>query len=409
LNIELLKIAWRNLWRNRRRSLITLASIYFSVFFAVTMRGYHLGMWKNLLDGVLHSYTGYLQVHATGYWENKTLDYTFSWDEKLKASLASHKEVKDLIPRLESFGLASSGEKTKAVLVAGIQPDLEIPFTRLDEKIKKGRLIGPGDPGVVLSERLAMFLDLNPGDTLTLISQGYQGVSAQGLFPIRGIVKLPSPEWDNMMVYMTLENAQLFYSAEGKISSLVVDVPNDLNIEKLTRQLRMELNTEQYEVMSWKEMLVELYQQWQVDNSGMILILALLYLIIGFGIFGTVMMMINERQREFGIMVAVGMKPGKLSVVVSMEMILLSTLGVFSGMICSIPLVYFLYQHPFYITGDTAKVFAQYGMEPVIQVRWHWKYILNQALSVYLVTLLAAIYPMYSILRLQLIKALRGN
>ncbi|MFN8207382.1 MAG: FtsX-like permease family protein [Bacteroidales bacterium] len=408
MNPELLKIAWRNLWRNRRRSLITLASIYFSVFFAVTMRGYHLGMWKNLLDGVLHSYTGYLQIHATGYWENKTLDYTFSWDDSLNRSILANKDINGLIPRLESFGLASSGEKTKAVLVAGIQPELEIPFTRLDEKIRKGRLIDTDDPGVVLSERLSVFLGLKPGDTLTLISQGYQGVSAQGLYPVRGIVKLPAPEWDNMMVYMTLENAQIFYSAEGQISSLVVDIPPDSKIEKLARHLRTELNQQQYEVMSWKEMLVELFQQWQADNAGMILILALLYLIIGFGIFGTVMMMINERQREFGIMVAVGMKPAKLSFVVSTEMILLSSLGVFAGMISSIPLVYFLYLHPFNITGETAKVFAQYGMEPVIQVRWHWKYILNQGLAVYLVTLLAAIYPVYSIIRIKLIKALRG-
>jgi ABC-type lipoprotein release transport system permease subunit len=371
------------------------------------MRGYHLGMWKNLLDGVLHSYTGYLQIHAAGYWQNKTLDYTFFCDDSLKESLSAHREINRLIPRLESFALGSSGEKTKAVLVAGIQPELEIPFTHLDEKIKKGKLIDRDDSGVILSERLALFLNLNPGDTLTLISQGYQGVSAQGLFPVRGIVKLPSPEWDNMMVYMNLKNAQYFYSADNLISSLVVDISPNSRIDRLASQLRSRLDPEKFEVMSWKEMLLELYQQWQVDNAGMILILALLYLIIGFGIFGTVMMMINERQREFGIMVAVGMRPGKLSFVVSTEMILLSSLGVVAGMICSIPLVYFLYLHPFDISGDTAKVFAQYGMEPVIQVRWHWKYILNQALSVYLVTILAAIYPMYSIFRLKLVKALR--
>jgi putative ABC transport system permease protein len=404
---DLLKIAWRNIWRNKRRTLITLASVYFSVFFAVTMRGYHLGMWKNLLDGVLHSYTGYLQIHAKDYWENKTLDYTFNFPDSLNNELLTDPGIRELVPRLESFALASSGEKTKPVFVSGIDPGKEIPFTQLTEKLKAGRLIEAKDHGVMLSQRLAAFLKLNIGDSLILISQGYQGASAQGLFPVLGIVKLPSLEWDNMMVYMPLTEAQSFYGAENRLSSMVVDVDGNNKLERIQERIRKKLDPTSYEVLTWKEMLVELYQQWRIDNASMILILGLLYLIIGFGIFGTIMMMTNERQHEFGIMVAIGMKNSKLTGIVSLEMFFLSSLGVLAGMVCSVPLVYFLYHHPFLITGETASVFAQYGMEPVIQVLWHWKYIVNQALSIYLVTLLAMFYPLYSILRLNLIKALR--
>jgi putative ABC transport system permease protein len=404
---EYLTIAWRNIWRNKRRTLITLASVFFAVFFSVSMRGFHLGMWTSLLENVLHSYTGYIQVHATGYWNNKTLEYTFVLNDSLEQTLNKQKYVKGYIPRLESFALASSGEKTKGVLVSGIDPAKEAAFTRLEEKLKEGRLLLDGDPGVVLSQRLAKFLELEVGDTLTLLGQGYQGVTAAGIYPVRGIVKLPAPEWDNMMVYLTLPTAQSFYSAPEMLTSLVLDVNKNLNVDKLTRKVRAALDSNQYEVMNWKDMLVELYQQYEADTASMILMLALLYLIIGFGIFGTVLMMTTERLREFAIMIAVGMKRRKLGGILAAELLFITLLGVVLGMLGSIPLVYYYHIHPVEFSQQYANIMEIYGMEPVMSMHWHWHYIFNQGLSVIVITLIAIIYPIYSVFRLNLIKALK--
>jgi putative ABC transport system permease protein len=404
---EYLTIAWRNIWRNRRRTMITLASVFFAVFFAVSMRGFHLGMWTSLLENVLHSYTGYIQVHAAGYWDNKTLEYTFVLNDSLEQTLNKQKYVKGYIPRLESFALASSGEKTKGVLVSGVDPIKEAAFTRLEEKLRAGRLLSDDDPGVVLSQRLAKFLELEVDDTLTLLGQGYQGATAAGNFPVRGIVKLPAPEWDNMMVYLTLPAAQSFYSAPKMLTSLVLDVNKNQNIDKLTRKVRAGLDPDQYEVMNWKEMLIELYQQYEADTASMIFILALLYLIIGFGIFGTVLMMTTERLREFAIMIAVGMKRRKLGGILAAELLYITLLGVVLGMLGSIPLVYYYHINPIEFSQQYAKIMEIYGMEPVMSMHWHWRYIFNQGLAVVAITLIAIIYPIYSVLRLNLIKALK--
>lgn len=404
---EYLRIGWRNIWRNKRRTLITTASVFFAVFLAITLRGFHQGMWNTLLENVLHSYSGYLQVHEKGFWNDRTLDYGMVLTDSLKKEILSTRNVKGFVPRLESYALASSGEKTKGVMVVGVEPEVENHFTRLDEKLRSGHFLEQDDNGAVLSERLGKFLGLAVGDTLTLLSQGYQGATAAGLFPIRGIVKLPSPEWDNQMVYIELNHAQALYSADSMITSLVIDLKKPRLLEKTARELRKKINNKEYEVMSWKQMLVELYQQWQIDTASAILILGLLYLIIGFGIFGTVMMMTTERVREFGIMIAIGMRRTKLLAILITELCYITLMGALGGMIFSLPIILHFKYHPIKFSSDYAKMLEVYGMEPAMTLAWQADYILHQAMAVVLITLIAAIYPVYSVSRLKLNKALR--
>ncbi len=286
------KLAWRNLWRNRRRTFITMASVFFAVFFSVLMRGFNLGVWLNLINGVLHSYSGYVQIHQKGYWDNKTFDYSMAGDDSVFSQVKTISHVKGLIPRLESFSLASSGEKTKGVITVGINPAMETEFTELNKKIVSGRYIAQSDTGVLLSERLSKYLNLKVNDSIVLLSQGYQGMGANGIFRIIGIVKLPAPEYDNQMVFMPLPLAQDYYSAPNRITSVVVDLDNPQNMDKVISKINKKINLEIYEVMSWKEMLVELYQIYVSKQGSSTILILLLYLIVGFGVFGTVLMMI---------------------------------------------------------------------------------------------------------------------
>lgn len=404
----MLKLAWRNLWRNKRRTIITIASVFFAVVLAILMRGYHGGAWASLLENVLHSYSGYLQVHAKGYWNEKTLDYTFEWNDSLKSAISKNKDVKGIVPRVESFALAASGEKTKGVIVLGIDPLLEKNFTKLSSKMVEGGMLHEGDTAAMVSQRLAKFLRVKVGDTLTLISQGYHGASAAGIFRIKGIVKLPSPEWDNQMVYLPLPVAQNFYSLENRLTSVVIDLKKVKRLDKVARNLSGHLDRNRYEVMTWKQMLIELYQQYVSDETGGKILLALLYLIIGFGIFGTVMMMTAERKHEFGVLVAVGMKKYRLVTLICGEMFLIALLGVISGMIVSVPVITYFHYHPIHLSGAYAQTMEIYGMEPVIPVLWQADYILWQGLIVFILTLIAISYPIYSIGKLNVIKSLRG-
>ncbi len=403
----MLTLAWRNLWRNKRRTVITAASVCFAVFFSILIRGFHIGSWSELIDSVLHSYTGYIQIHARGYWENKTLDYTISEHDKSIANIRGIQQINGLIPRFESFALASSTEKVKAVIVVGINPEQEKAFSRLNDRVVEGNFITSDEKSILISQRLAEFLKIRTGDSLVLISQGYQGSSAAGLFRVSGIVKLPSPEFDNQMIFMPLSLAQEFYSAPGLITSWVVDITNNELMKKTVAQISDQLPHEKYEVMSWHEMLPELYQQYVSDEGGALIILALLYLIVGFGIFGTVMMMLAERKYEMGIMVALGMNKIRLSALMAAELFYICLIGLIAGVIISLPFLYYYHVHPITFSGEMAKVYMAFGMEPILPVAWQADYIFQQVINVFIITCLALIYPFYLLFRFNLITALK--
>lgn len=409
----MIKLAWRNIWRNKRRTLITAASIFFAVFFAIIMRAFHMGSWRYLLDSVVQSYTGYIQIHAGGYWDNKTIDNTFTYDPgldaKIHSTLKKHSSAIGLVPRLESFALASSGLKTKGVLVVGINPMKEDLYTKLSKKLVQGSYLHYGDSGVLVAQRLARHLELSVNDTLVLISQGYHGTSAAGKYRIQGIIHLPAPEFDNQVIYMNLPVCQSFYSAPGQLSSLMVSLtqPRDIdNTDKIAHSIQKSISR-QYEVMTWKEMLTELVQEFKSDNASGIIILLILYIIVGFGIFGTVLMMTSERTHEFGVMTAVGMQKYSLALQLTIELFFIGILGIVSGMIGSIPIVTYFHYHPIKLSGSLAKMMVQYGMDPILPVSWHSDYFFHQGLAIFIIMIIAIAYPLISVLRLNIIKALR--
>ena len=158
---EYLKLAWRNIWRNKRRTLITIASVFFALWLSLIMRSMQVGSYSHMADGIVESYTGSMQVHGQGYWEDRTLDKTFQNSADLVGKLESVENVKSVIPRLESFALASTGEQTKGILVVGIDPEKELELTHPDRKLVEGKYFSGSSDGVLISSRLADFLNLS--------------------------------------------------------------------------------------------------------------------------------------------------------------------------------------------------------------------------------------------------------
>ncbi|HKL66617.1 MAG TPA: hypothetical protein VJ877_01900, partial [Bacteroidales bacterium] len=134
------KMAWRNLWRNRRRTLITAASVFFAIFFALVMRSLQLGTYDRMYKNIIESYSGYLQVQDEDFWENKIVDNVFEESNELKQLITNDQNVEGLIPRFESFALASSGSRSKGVMVMGIDPEKEKLLSDVEEKLVRYRL-----------------------------------------------------------------------------------------------------------------------------------------------------------------------------------------------------------------------------------------------------------------------------
>jgi ABC-type lipoprotein release transport system permease subunit len=259
----------------------------------------------------------------------------------------------------------------------------------------------------LVSERLASFLKTTVGDTVVLISQGYHGIGAADQYPVTGIIRMPSPDMDNKTVFMDLSHCQEFYSAPNLVSSISVDLEDEKYMNHVVKDLQEELGAD-YDVRSWKKILTQLVQQIEGDNVGGLVMLAILYLVVGFGVFGTVQMMTAERRKEFGVMVAVGMQKLRLGWILVVEMIFIGFLGALSGVIIAVPIVYNLFKNPITLTGEMAESIVEYGMEPIMPAAWEAGYFFSQAGIVLIIVCIAVFFPILAVTKLKVSKALRA-
>lgn len=468
-----LKLAWRNLWRNRRRTIITSASIFFAVFFALVMRSMQLGTYDHMYKNAIDSYTGYIQVQNPDFWDEKTVDNTFPYTAELEQQVLADRNVSACIPRFESFALASNGPQTKGVIVMGVDPEKEDHLSGVSEKTVKYRLtpecvekirrdpelpdpikelaalfentaythasrlqldlgikekeasqwmpliesyarykngsIKMGEPGAWVGDKLASYMQLEMGDTIILIGQGYHASTAAGKYEIKGIVKIPLPDIDNKIVYLPLDICQELYNAENNITSLALAVNNNRDREIAGTVNRMDgLLSGKLRVMEWKEMNEVMVSQMEADDKGGQIMLGILYLVIAFGVFGTVLMLTAERKREFGVLVAIGMQKKKLTAVMSLEMLLIGLLGMLAGALLATVLILYGVEHPLIFKGEAALMFEEYGMEPQMAFWGIDTYYISQILIVTGMVLLAIGYPIRKILGLKVVNALRA-
>ena len=403
----LFKLAWRNLWRNKRRTLITTASIFVAVILSTFMRSLQEGSYNEMIKNAVSFYSGYIQIHKNGYWDEQKLDNSFEDLDVVKAALSGEQRVTVATPRIESALLISSGEKTHIAQIVGTDPEQEDQLTNLSAKVVDGRYLTAEDEGLMIAEGISEKLKVGVGDSLILLGQGYHGVSANEIYPIIGIVKYASPLLNKRIMFLPLKEAQEMFVAQEMLTSYAINVENPKQSEKVAQALKVELNSEEYEVMPWTELSPDLIKMIEGDRAGGYLFMAILYVIIGFGIFGTALMMINERQYEFGVMTAIGMKRGKLARLLTMEMVIMAILGVIAGFIAAIPIITYFQFNPITFEGEAAKAYEAFNIAPIIPTMLDFGVIASQALVVLIITLLISIYPILQLLRLDPIKAMR--
>lgn len=400
------RLAWRNIWRNKRRTLLTAASIFLAIFLALITRSLQIGWFDHLTDVVVQSYTGHIQIHKKGYWDDRDINNSMVYNDSLSSLVQATANVDKTVPRLEYFALSSFGKQTKGVMLAGTDAGKEDALTRLSAKVVKGHYLDGNDNGILVSQGLASFLGLTAGDTLVLLGQGFHGVSAAGKYPVCGIVHFPSPVLDNQMVYMNLGTAQEFYNAENRITSLSITIRNPDEINNTVAALQSNPTLGKLEVMRWDEMMVEITQQLKVKTAGGKIIIAILYMIVGFGVFGTVIMMTNERTREFGVIVSVGMQKSKLALILVLEMMLIGLTGLVTGITAAMPIMLYFKLNPIHLWGSMAQAFISYGIEPLMPLALKVDFIASNVVTILLIVAVTCVYPVRKIFKLRVAEAL---
>ena len=401
-----LKLAWRNLWRNRKRTLITASSIVFAVLLSIVLNSLKEGIMTKMQENIVSFYSGAIQVHKAGYWDDQSINNSFALTDSLMTLLKSDNSIDQAIPRLESFALSASEEKSRGSLIVGIDPATESSITRINDKVSDGQFLDPDDKAVLLTKGLSEYLKIGVGDTLVIIGQGYHGASAAGKYPIKGILDFASPQLNKSLVYIPIKEAQWLFNAPDQVTALVINTDDIDGAPVLADAIQKSIGNA-YESMSWKTLLPELDQMIEGEKAETLIFLFVLYMLISFGIFGTILMMTMERKYEFGVLVAIGMKKLKLSSVVIMENIFISLVGAIAGTIISVPVVGYFNAYPIQVTGELKEAYENYGFEPVFYFSVEPEIFYSQTIVILIIALVLSVFPLVKINQLNPVEAMR--
>ena len=405
--MKLILIAWKNLWRNKRRTMITVSSVLFGVLFSSMMYSLEEGSYGNMIDNVVRLSSGYLNIQQKDFRETKSINDSFVPDDTLMSLLDHTPAVTLTAARLQSVALAATETKSYPVMVLGIEPEKEKTVTNISKWMQEGHFLQAAGPGVVIGSVLAENLQASCGDTLILVSQGYHGISTAGVFPIAGIVNLPSPVLNRQLVYMALPVCQAFFGTGNRITSLMIMLKDYEHVLPVKNNLDPAI-PEDLRLYTWQELNPELVQFIEGKTSSGNIFMGILFMIIGFGILGTLIMVLAERKRELGVMIALGMRKMKLSGMIFYETVVLGLLGVIAGFLISVPLILYFIRYPIQITGTMRKTFLQMGFEPVILFSLKPYVLYTPVIIVFVITLFVSLYIFYAVIKLKETSALRG-
>lgn len=399
------KLAWKNIWRNRRRTIITISAIAFAVMFAVLLRSMQLGMQEQMVDSIVDNNLGYIQIHAKGFWEEKTLDNGFYSDDIPYDEILNHPEIISIDKKLEAGALSSSGIESRGTFVMSYDQEKEIP-KRIINNIYEGVFPDPQRNEVLLGEDLADYLDVKIGDTIVYLGQGYQGATAADLFTVSGLIDLHIPELNKIISYVNMSNLQNFISAPKLLTALLIDIKNPDKVNEIKQDLEKIVGPD-YEVMTWQDMNPQLQQLIVSSDAEGWIMNFILYMIITFVMFGTVLMATQERRYELGVLLAIGMRKRKTSIMVIVENIITNMLGVIVGIIIVSPIAYYFNINPIIITGDQAELIEKMGFEAVIPFSVDPNIALVHASIVLTISIILLLYPIFIIKNLKPVEAMK--
>ncbi|MFZ3531655.1 FtsX-like permease family protein [Vibrio harveyi] len=404
----LVKLAWRNLWRQKRRTLLTASALALVLFLSLITRAFQEGSYTSNIKNAAKFYTGLIQLQNPEFGDSSSIDDVLPQTASFISAAKNNPNIDVVLPRVESFALAAKDERSKGVMVLGVEPEAEDQYSNISDKLIEGSYIQSGQKSVLVGGGLANYLQLKVGDELVLYGVGYSGQTAAGLYQISGILHFPLQQLDSQLVYMPLDTAQSLYSLDDQVTAWVLNTESLRALPNTVAQLKAEYG-KNVAVKDWKELSPEMAQQIALDKAGGIFLIYILYGIVGFGLFATILMTTLERQREFAVMLATGMLRSKLVLLLTIESLFMSVIGIIIGLIVSAPVLGYFYFNPIEITGDAAKLMRESGFEPIVPVSLDPHLLLNQIVVVLLILLLCLLYPMVRMFRMPIAAGLKGG
>jgi ABC-type lipoprotein release transport system permease subunit len=332
-------MAWRNIWRNRRRTIVTLAAmslaLWVMILYTGLLEGYMLGMEQNILNLEL----GDVQVFALDFRENPSLYARISEPESLLEQI-EHLGFR-ACSRLLGGGLAAAGESSAGVSFRGVSTTRDAQVSDIHKHVTLGEwLVAEHPKDVVIGRRLAQTLGVEPGDELVALSQAADGSIANDLFRVRGVLKRVSEATDRAGIFMTVEAFQDFFVMHEGAHQIIIRRPEDVNIAEAAEAIRA--IAAGLDVQSWRELMPTIASMLDSARAIMVVVFFIIYIAIGILILNAMLMAVFERIREIGVLKALGFSPAWVVGLIVVESSLQTGLAILLGLALSVPGLWFL-------------------------------------------------------------------
>ncbi|MBW1785322.1 MAG: ABC transporter permease [Deltaproteobacteria bacterium] len=406
-------MAWRNIWRNTRRSILTISAIAFAGVLLIFMLSWQFGSYDTMINASVKIQTGHLQVQAREYHDKRSVDLVVADPGGVMALLDRTEGVSAYTPRADAFSLVSSRQRTAAALVTGIDPLREARVSTLKHNIREGVFLSKGDTdralvGRLLAERLKVGL----GDELVLLGQGRDGSVAAAVVVVKGIFDTGLDEMDRSVVAIPLAFFQDVYGMSGAVHEVVIlaDALDRVGEVKaaLSEGLRQIPDKDDPVVLDWMELMPGLIESIQMDLVSGFIMYIILILVVAFSILNTFLMAIFERKREFGVIMAIGTTPARLSRLLLLESAAMTLIGIASGILIGSLLTWYFQVHGIHISG-TSELMRQFGLPDRIYPKLSLLSISIGSGIVLVITFLTALYPALRVRRLRPVEAMSAT
>lgn len=409
-----MRMAWRNIWRNPRRTVLTILAVAFACVLLVFMLSFQLGSYETMINASVRIHTGHLQVQAQGYQENQEMRRVISDPQPIQAALCEIPQVAAQAPRARAFALVSSRERTYGVMVEGIDPSAEAGVSTLEEIVRKGNYLESmseaGDlPGALVGQLLARNLRVEVGEELTVLGQGRDGSIAATVLRVRGIYNSGQDDFDRRAIQMPLDVFQEVFSMGSAVHEIVVVGDRLADAESIGASLQKTLASAEIPqslvVLGWEELMPGLRQAIDMDLVSGAIFYLILVMVVAFSILNTFLMAILERTYEFGVMMAMGTRPGRLTRLVLAESAGMTLVGILAGVILGALVTWYFSLQGIDLGSD--EMARQFGIPTTLYPQLSLLSITAGPLLVLCVTLLTALYPALKIRRLQPVAAMQ--
>jgi len=403
------RLAWRNLWRHKRRTWLTATAMIFSNVLLVFMISLQFGSYDMMINNTLQSFSGHFQIQKNGYNDNPKLRLSIESIQPLATEMRRSMPQTRVAARAAAFALASSEQRSFGIQVIGVQPEFEAGVSTIPGLVKQGSFLeDPNAAEIVIGAVMARNLKVGIGDEITLLGSGRDGSFAAGVLTVTGIYESGSQEMDRSFAEIPLGYFQEMFAMGDHGNSIAVAADNldEVAPELITAKQAISGHNGLL-VLDWTELHPGLKQAIQADLSSAWFMYGVLIILVAFSVLNTQLMSVLERTHEFGVITALGIKPRKLVSLVMLETLLMSLIGLIIGVFLGWLVAYYFNVVGFSYPG-MEEVAARFNLSDKMYPSVTVFSMMLGPLVVFLFCLLASIYPATRLYRLQPVDAMRA-